>query len=615
MPTEQDVINTILGEAGNSQQGMTAVAHVIANRAAQRGLTPAQVVAQPHQFEAYSNPSPGGVANQQNPALRAQAQAIWNAVQSGQSPDPTAGGTQYYGNYAAPPDWARGAVSTGQTAGIGGNVFLLGSGTMPPMNIPTVGSQYADTSAPTPMAPRSDAAQQSITNPDGSVNWGAFYQGLTPATPLATGPSASPVNGDFSALAMQGQNPDLAAALAARAAPITDAASAANFYQGFGLAPAPANGSTALSNFLTSVGQPATIGAPPVTTPVHSIAVGADGQPVTGVAPGYNSTTEAQRNALLALPSASSSAGIAGALAAGPVYTGQGIAGTAQLPAGWHPAAGTVPSIDSVPTPTTTPALSGAAAPSSATSWATPDVAQSWTKLINSFNADPGSYADGSVNNSKDQSQLAAGTGLGFSPAPLNDPNSVVAPTTRQVTTQQLNPAYSAWLKDQNSAIYGVQGVDSPSLDANGNVVLPSSYLGAAPAVPAPPKYISVAKTITVPGKPASAAPLGIAAAAPPVAQPIAATDGFLFQPNGSGGYTSIGAVPGVDPTALYNDEAAKAYASAGVANPDMNYGFNLLTGSVGPVLASSGGWSGNSGGSLSGGDGSGGRQAGQRNM
>ena len=75
MPASNSVIDTILAEAGGSGlAGMAAVAHVINNRAAQRGLTPAQVVAQQGQFEGYSNPSAGGRANMSNAALRAQAE-------------------------------------------------------------------------------------------------------------------------------------------------------------------------------------------------------------------------------------------------------------------------------------------------------------------------------------------------------------------------------------------------------------------------------------------------------------------------------------------------------------------------------------------------------------
>lgn len=619
MPSQRDVINTILAEAGNSPQGMAAVAHVINNRAAQRGLTPAQVVAQSGQFEAYTNPSPGGVANQQNPALRAQAEQIWQGVQNGTVPDPTAGGTQYFGDYIAPPTWARGAVAAGQTANIGGQTFLLGSGTSPPMNVPAVGSDYANTGLPIPMAPRSDTAQQAVTNPDGSVNWGAFYQGLAAPAQLATGPTASPVGGDFAALGMQGQNPSLAAALAgyaAPSAPITDAASAADFYSGFGLGPASAqsatpsmtlgdqlafnpinvpdstlamgspnanygdaltnntsfaaypqgatadSGAVPLSNFLASIGAAPTVGAPPVTTPVHSVAIGANGQPVIAGTPAASQgLTEAQQLAMLALPAAGGVAATANpgagytnlygqGSAPGALYTGQGIAGTAQLPADYHPAANLMPSLASIPES------------SSNNSGGNSDASQSWTNLINSFDATPSSFDIGSINDAKDQSQLPQGSGLSFA-GPVT---ATTAPTTRQVLSQQLNPAYQAWVDNQNSAIYGVEGVPSPSLDASGNVVLPSSYLGAAPAATAAPaKYIPITKTITVPGKTIAAAPaLGIAAA-PVVQAPIAAPNGYLYAPAVGGGYTQVGQsaqYAGMTPSQQYAAAAAPALAS-----------------------------------------------------
>lgn len=66
---------------------------------------------------------------------------------------------------------------------------------------------------------------------------------------------------------------------------------------------------------------------------------------------------------------------------------------------------------------------------------------------------------------------------------------SVPKTITTYQSQQTLNPAYTSWVNNQNSAIYGVSGVDTPTLDANGNVTLPSSYLGAS--TPAPPKYIT----------------------------------------------------------------------------------------------------------------------------
>jgi hypothetical protein len=146
---------------------MNAVAHVIANRAAQRGLTPEQVVAQPHQFEGFSNPSPGGLANEANPSLRALAEQVWNGIAN--SPDPTGGAVNYYGDYASPPSWARNAPYG--TINIGGNVFLPRSPTAmaynspPPMPAPVQAIQAAaPPTVPIP-ATMSPGVRESRLNP------------------------------------------------------------------------------------------------------------------------------------------------------------------------------------------------------------------------------------------------------------------------------------------------------------------------------------------------------------------------------------------------------------------------------------------------------------------
>jgi len=159
MALSNDVINTILAEAGGSGvAGMNAVAHVIANRAAQRGLSPEQVVAQPHQFEGFFNPSPGGLANESNPTLRAQAQQIWNSI--GQSPDPTSGAVNYYGDYISPPAWAKSAPYG--TVDIGGNVFIPQAPTgqtsalaYGPSSMPTVPQPLQAIQTASPTAPQS----------------------------------------------------------------------------------------------------------------------------------------------------------------------------------------------------------------------------------------------------------------------------------------------------------------------------------------------------------------------------------------------------------------------------------------------------------------------------
>ncbi|MFL5063465.1 MAG: cell wall hydrolase [Xanthobacteraceae bacterium] len=104
---------TIAAEAGNQgDQGMAAVAHVIANRAKIAGLTPTQVIERPHQFEAYDN----GSADRYDPGNPAydKARQIAQAVLAGQIPDPTNGATHYLNPDLqaqmgrAQPSWAPG---------------------------------------------------------------------------------------------------------------------------------------------------------------------------------------------------------------------------------------------------------------------------------------------------------------------------------------------------------------------------------------------------------------------------------------------------------------------------------------------------------------------------
>src|SRR5262245_39900763 len=67
-----DVINTVIAEAGgDGPEGMTAVANVIKNRSTRRGLSAADVVRQPHQFEGYEAPGAGSRKAQQDPNIRA----------------------------------------------------------------------------------------------------------------------------------------------------------------------------------------------------------------------------------------------------------------------------------------------------------------------------------------------------------------------------------------------------------------------------------------------------------------------------------------------------------------------------------------------------------------
>jgi hypothetical protein len=170
-------------------------------------------------------------------------------------------------------------------------------------------------------------------------------------------------------------------------------------------------------------------------------------------------------------------------------------------------------------------------------------------------------------------------------PATTHGTDESPAFTTKTEIEQVANPAYSAWLKDQNSAIYGVEGVDTPSLDANGNVVLPSSYAGASvPKAPAPPKTIAKPITVKIPVKPA--APLQLEPAAQAPISPIASTNGYTYVPNGNGGYTRVGVVnPSLSPSQQYAKAAAPALndgnpngaAGMGSSNPNVHSNGSLV--------------------------------------
>lgn len=114
------VVNTVIGEAANQgAKGMAAVASVIRNRAAEKGKSPAEIVAEPHQFAAFSNPGAKVQKDMQDPALRAEATQIVQSIFSGDVPDPTDGADHYHAD-SVTPDWAN---SMAQTTKIGDHIF------------------------------------------------------------------------------------------------------------------------------------------------------------------------------------------------------------------------------------------------------------------------------------------------------------------------------------------------------------------------------------------------------------------------------------------------------------------------------------------------------------
>jgi len=82
------VTETLMGEAlGEGELGMRAVAEVIKNRAAERGLSPEQVVLQPKQFSFWNNPITSQTFLKKNGSKDnyAKAKKVWDAVIAGQN--------------------------------------------------------------------------------------------------------------------------------------------------------------------------------------------------------------------------------------------------------------------------------------------------------------------------------------------------------------------------------------------------------------------------------------------------------------------------------------------------------------------------------------------------
>lgn len=106
-----DIINTLIAEAnGEGPEGMRRVGETILNRAAIRGLDPAAVVRQPHQYTGYFAPGPAAIAAQRDPKVRTAAEAAWELAR--QPGDPTGGADHYKANYVSP-SWADQMPQTG----------------------------------------------------------------------------------------------------------------------------------------------------------------------------------------------------------------------------------------------------------------------------------------------------------------------------------------------------------------------------------------------------------------------------------------------------------------------------------------------------------------------
>lgn len=198
--SESDILDTMIAEAGSNPKGLTAVAYTIANRSSQRGLSPTQVVKQHGQYAGYSNPGSASKAAQKDAKVRAQAKAIWDAVQAGSIPDPTNGGTDFRAASAS-------GVLGNNVVNIGGNVFKLGNAQSPliPQSAVAAIQAAAPIPQPRPLAPEVNAYADPVASPPlpiprpsyptgGSSTLMPFAGGLT-AQPQGAGDSWGPESG------------------------------------------------------------------------------------------------------------------------------------------------------------------------------------------------------------------------------------------------------------------------------------------------------------------------------------------------------------------------------------------------------------------------------------
>lgn len=170
-----DVIDALIAEAlGEGPEGIAAVAHVIATRAAQTGKTPEQVINEAGQFSGVSNPGKAVAAAMQDPSVRAQVQQVWDGVQSGSVPNPFPGADHFHTPQVSP-SWS----SVFDRAGQLGNHIFYSSGKTP-----------AAREAPTPMPPIMRSANAASAAIEEAAPTGADYiryanSGATRSLPLS----------------------------------------------------------------------------------------------------------------------------------------------------------------------------------------------------------------------------------------------------------------------------------------------------------------------------------------------------------------------------------------------------------------------------------------------
>lgn len=120
-----DTVNTVIAEAaGEGDDGMAGVAHVIRNRSNIRGKSIGDVVREPDQFTGYSAPGAKTVEAMRDPAMRARAEGILRNVLTSDGPDPT-GGADHYHATSVSPGWAS---AMPETTRIGQHVYYNSKG-------------------------------------------------------------------------------------------------------------------------------------------------------------------------------------------------------------------------------------------------------------------------------------------------------------------------------------------------------------------------------------------------------------------------------------------------------------------------------------------------------
>lgn len=120
-----DTVKTVIAEAaGEGDDGMAGVAHVIRNRSTIRGKSIGDVVREPDQFTGYASPGVKTVEAMRDPAMRARAEGILRNVLTSDGPDPTDGADHYHAK-SVNPYWA---ASMPQTATIGEHIYYNSKG-------------------------------------------------------------------------------------------------------------------------------------------------------------------------------------------------------------------------------------------------------------------------------------------------------------------------------------------------------------------------------------------------------------------------------------------------------------------------------------------------------